>query len=157
MRQNAIDRFNKDGSDGFVFLLSTRTLDRSQEGLEEKESWANEYLSSFKVATYQVKETVEEEVEVLKEQVDKSLSYKAFPDIENMMKEDEEMEDAGTPQVVDEVKAGKVKMKIGSKNKKKGKKKNFAKDDTDHREYFVKYWSPSKYLNYFQFIPIISN
>merc|ERR1719412_2971783 len=45
-------------------------LDRSQEGLEEKESWANEYLSSFKVATYQVKETVEEEVEVLKEQVD---------------------------------------------------------------------------------------
>ena len=82
---------------------------------------------------------MEEEVEVLKEQVDKSLSYKAFPDIENMMKEDEEMEDAGTPQVVDEVKAGKAKMKIGSKNKKKGKKKNFAKDDTDHREYFVKY------------------
>jgi hypothetical protein len=24
-------------------------LDRSQEGIEEKESWANEYLSSFKV------------------------------------------------------------------------------------------------------------
>ena len=67
------------------------------------------------------------------------MSKLAFPDIENMMKEDEEMEDAGTPQVVDEVKAGKVKMKIGSKNKKKGKKKIFAKDDTDHREYFVKY------------------
>ena len=24
-------------------------LDRTQEGIEEKESWANEYLSSFKV------------------------------------------------------------------------------------------------------------
>ncbi len=47
-------------------------LDRSQEGIEEKESWANEYLSSFKVATYQTKETggPEEEVEVLKEEAD---------------------------------------------------------------------------------------
>jgi hypothetical protein len=33
-----------------------------------KESWANEYLSSFKVATYQTKEVEaqEEEVEILK-------------------------------------------------------------------------------------------
>ena len=30
-------------------------LNRSQEGIEEKESWANEYLSSFKVAQYQTK------------------------------------------------------------------------------------------------------
>jgi chromodomain-helicase-DNA-binding protein 4 len=31
-------------------------LDRSQEGIEQKENWANEYLSSFKVAAYVVKE-----------------------------------------------------------------------------------------------------
>merc|ERR1719410_2484955 len=47
-------------------------LDRSQEGIEEKESWANEYLSSFKVATYQTKEggEAEEEVEILKQEAD---------------------------------------------------------------------------------------
>ena len=45
-------------------------LDRSQEGIEEKESWANEYLSSFKVAQYQTKDAgePEEEIEVLKEE-----------------------------------------------------------------------------------------
>ena len=49
-----------------------KLLDRSQEGIEEKESWANDYLSSFKVATYQTKEqgAPEEEVEVLKEQAE---------------------------------------------------------------------------------------
>ena len=48
-------------------------LDRSQEGIEEKESWANEYLSSFKVATYQTKDAnavEEEEVEIIKEEAD---------------------------------------------------------------------------------------
>ena len=45
-------------------------LDRSQEGIEDKESWANEYLSSFKVATYQTKDAGEEDVEVLKEEVE---------------------------------------------------------------------------------------
>merc|ERR1712038_1286686 len=47
-------------------------LDRSQEGIEEKESWANEYLSSFKVAQYATKEggEPEEEVEVLKQEAD---------------------------------------------------------------------------------------
>eukprot|EP00092_Neocalanus_flemingeri_P015825 GFUD01017130.1.p1 GENE.GFUD01017130.1~~GFUD01017130.1.p1 ORF type:complete len:1937 (+),score=754.41 GFUD01017130.1:187-5997(+) len=47
-------------------------LDRSQEGVEEKENWANEYLSSFKVATYATKEggEPEEEVEVLKQEAD---------------------------------------------------------------------------------------
>ena len=45
-------------------------LDRSQEGIEEKESWANEYLSSFKVATYQTRDAGEEEVEVLKEEAE---------------------------------------------------------------------------------------
>jgi chromodomain-helicase-DNA-binding protein 4 len=47
-------------------------LDRSQEGIEEKESWANEYLSSFKVATYNTKDSgaPEEEVEILKEEAE---------------------------------------------------------------------------------------
>lgn len=37
-------------------------LDRSREGLEQKEMWANEYLSSFKVASFVTKEADEEEV-----------------------------------------------------------------------------------------------
>merc|ERR1712117_505717 len=47
-------------------------LDRSQEGIEEKESWANEYLSSFKVATYATKEggDAEEDIEILKQDAD---------------------------------------------------------------------------------------
>merc|ERR1712045_308068 len=47
-------------------------LDRSQEGIEEKESWANEYLSSFKVAQYQTKEggEQEEDIEILKQEAD---------------------------------------------------------------------------------------
>ena len=37
-----------------------------------QESWANEYLSSFKVATYQTKEVdnPEDEVEILKEEAE---------------------------------------------------------------------------------------
>ena len=46
-------------------------LNRSQDGIEEKESWANEYLSSFKVAQYQTKEETEE-VEVLKEEAEQA-------------------------------------------------------------------------------------
>lgn len=42
-------------------------LDRTKGGIEEKEAWANEYLSSFKVASYSTKEEEEEEVEVLKQ------------------------------------------------------------------------------------------
>jgi len=47
-------------------------LDRTNDGIEEKENWANEYLSSFKVATYQTKEggEAEEEVEILKQEAD---------------------------------------------------------------------------------------
>ena len=37
-----------------------KLLDRTQEGHEEKVMMMNEYLSSFKVATYQVKEEDEE-------------------------------------------------------------------------------------------------
>lgn len=35
-------------------------LDRTKMGIEQKENWSNEYLSSFKVASYVTKE--EEEV-----------------------------------------------------------------------------------------------
>merc|ERR1711971_1071788 len=47
-------------------------LDRTQEGVEGKEDWSNEYLNSFKVATYATKEggAEEEEVEVLKQEAD---------------------------------------------------------------------------------------
>lgn len=51
-------------------------LDRSAKGIEEKENWANEYLNSFKVATYATKEEEEEkeEVEVLKQEAEKTDS-----------------------------------------------------------------------------------
>ncbi|XP_045783781.1 chromodomain-helicase-DNA-binding protein Mi-2 homolog isoform X2 [Maniola jurtina] len=48
-------------------------LDRSKEGIEQKESWANEYLSSFKVANYSTKEgETEEEVdtEIIKQEAE---------------------------------------------------------------------------------------
>lgn len=34
-------------------------LDRSQQGIEEKENWANDYLQSFKVASYATKSEME--------------------------------------------------------------------------------------------------
>lgn len=34
-------------------------LDRTKEGIEQKENWANEYLSSFKVASYATKDNEE--------------------------------------------------------------------------------------------------
>uniref|UniRef100_T1JDG0 Uncharacterized protein n=1 Tax=Strigamia maritima TaxID=126957 RepID=T1JDG0_STRMM len=47
-------------------------LDRSKEGIEQKELWANEYLSSFKVASYATKEAEEEEpeTEILKQEAE---------------------------------------------------------------------------------------
>ncbi|XP_043270703.1 chromodomain-helicase-DNA-binding protein Mi-2 homolog isoform X3 [Venturia canescens] len=48
-------------------------LDRSKEGIEQKENWANEYLSSFKVASYVTKEgEVEEEAdtEIIKQEAE---------------------------------------------------------------------------------------
>merc|ERR1719410_1333504 len=52
--------------------VTRQLLDRSKEGIEEKESWANEYLSSFKVAQYQTKEggEPEEDIEILKQEAD---------------------------------------------------------------------------------------
>lgn len=47
-------------------------LDRSKEGIEQKELWANEYLSSFKVASYVTKDVEDEEpeTEILKQEVE---------------------------------------------------------------------------------------
>ncbi|KAH1016970.1 hypothetical protein HUJ05_007711 [Dendroctonus ponderosae] len=48
-------------------------LDRSKEGIEQKESWANEYLSSFKVASYATKEGENEEevdTEIIKQEAE---------------------------------------------------------------------------------------
>merc|ERR1712012_396413 len=70
------EELNEDGESANDIVYNDEAvaalLDRTQEGIEEKESWANEYLSSFKVATYQTKEggEVEEEVEVLKQEAD---------------------------------------------------------------------------------------
>merc|ERR1712088_172932 len=70
------EELNEDGESANDIVYDDKAvaslLDRSQEGIEEKESWANEYLSSFKVATYATKEGggEEEEVEVLKQEAD---------------------------------------------------------------------------------------
>ena len=48
-------------------------IDRTQEGIEQKESWANEYLSSFKVASYVTKEgddEEEQETEIIKQEAE---------------------------------------------------------------------------------------
>nr|CAD7453831.1 unnamed protein product [Timema tahoe] len=47
-------------------------LDRSKQGIEQKENWANEYLSSFKVASYVTKEGEEEEepTEIIKQEAE---------------------------------------------------------------------------------------
>merc|ERR1740116_335252 len=62
------EELNEDGESVNDIVYDDATvaglLDRFQEGIEEKESWANEYLSSFKVATYATKEGGEEEVDV---------------------------------------------------------------------------------------------
>ncbi|KAJ9598817.1 hypothetical protein L9F63_026649 [Diploptera punctata] len=49
-------------------------LDRTKEGIEQKENWANEYLSSFKVASYVTKEgndgSEEEPTEIIKQEAE---------------------------------------------------------------------------------------
>ncbi|KAI5711284.1 hypothetical protein M8J75_015718 [Diaphorina citri] len=49
-------------------------LDRSKEGIEQKENWSNEYLSSFKVASYVTKEEDEDEqpenTEIIKQEAE---------------------------------------------------------------------------------------
>merc|ERR1712012_529411 len=67
---------NEDGesADDIVYddKAINELLDRSQAGIEEKESWANEYLSSFKVATYATKDSnqPEEDIEVLQQEAE---------------------------------------------------------------------------------------
>lgn len=51
----------------------TELLDRTKEGIEQKENWANEYLSSFKVASYVTKEGDNEEevdTEIIKQEAE---------------------------------------------------------------------------------------
>lgn len=54
-------------------------LDRSNKGVEEKENWANDYLSSFKVASYATKDQDEEddgvEREILKQEDNSDPAY----------------------------------------------------------------------------------
>jgi chromodomain-helicase-DNA-binding protein 4 len=54
-------------------------LDRSTRGVEEKENWANDYLSSFKVATYATKDQDEEddgvEREIIKQDDNSDPAY----------------------------------------------------------------------------------
>merc|ERR1712223_1000848 len=70
------ENVNEDGESPNDIVYSDEAvgqlLDRSKEGIEEKESWANEYLSSFKVAQYQTKEggEPEEDIEILKQEAD---------------------------------------------------------------------------------------
>merc|ERR1719221_519412 len=70
------EEVNEDGESPNDIVYSddavSALLDRSKEGIEEKESWANEYLSSFKVAQYQTKEggEPEEDIEILKQEAD---------------------------------------------------------------------------------------
>jgi len=69
------DDENKDGKDDAIHYTDEAIrdlLDRSKEGIEQKENWANEYLSSFKVADYVVKEGDEEDVdtEVIKQEAE---------------------------------------------------------------------------------------
>ena len=47
-------------------------LDRTKKGIEQKELWANEYLSSFKVASYVTKDAEDEEpeTEILKQDIE---------------------------------------------------------------------------------------
>merc|ERR1719245_1921522 len=57
-------------------------------------------------------------------------------EFEEMLKEAEGSEELSPQQAAKEQKPkGKAKMKIGSKNKKKSKKKNFATDESEHQEY----------------------
>ncbi|XP_043222807.1 chromodomain-helicase-DNA-binding protein Mi-2 homolog isoform X1 [Amphibalanus amphitrite] len=69
------DESNPDGPDNEIHYddaAVSALLDRSQSGIEEKAEWSNEYLSSFKVATYATKEGAEEEedLEVIKQEAD---------------------------------------------------------------------------------------
>ena len=56
-----------------------KLLDRSQEGIQEKEEGLNEYLSSFKVASYATRETNEDEEEELREPLNTTVDENLDP------------------------------------------------------------------------------
>ncbi|XP_049291745.1 chromodomain-helicase-DNA-binding protein Mi-2 homolog [Anopheles funestus] len=78
LRFGTEELFKEDGKDEEAIHYDDKAvaelLDRSNKGVEEKENWANEYLSSFKVASYSTKEDVEEETEteVIKQEAENS-------------------------------------------------------------------------------------
>ncbi|XP_019557394.3 chromodomain-helicase-DNA-binding protein Mi-2 homolog [Aedes albopictus] len=78
LRFGTEELFKEDGKDEEAIHYDDKAvaelLDRSNKGVEEKENWANEYLSSFKVASYSTKEDVEEEVdtEIIKQDAENS-------------------------------------------------------------------------------------
>ncbi|XP_058170277.1 chromodomain-helicase-DNA-binding protein Mi-2 homolog [Anopheles ziemanni] len=78
LRFGTEELFKEDGKDEEAIHYDEKAvaelLDRSNKGVEEKENWANEYLSSFKVASYSTKEDIEEETEteVIKQEAENS-------------------------------------------------------------------------------------
>ncbi|CAG0880201.1 unnamed protein product [Cyprideis torosa] len=75
LRFGTEDLFKDDGKDDEEIHYDDKAveelLDRSKVGVEEKADWSNEYLSSFKIATYATKEgedSEDENVEILKEE-----------------------------------------------------------------------------------------
>uniref|UniRef100_A0A8D8MGQ8 Chromodomain-helicase-DNA-binding protein Mi-2 homolog n=2 Tax=Culex pipiens TaxID=7175 RepID=A0A8D8MGQ8_CULPI len=78
LRFGTEELFKEDGKDEEAIHYDDKAvaelLDRSNKGVEEKENWSNDYLSSFKVASYTTKEDVEEEVdtEIIKQDAENS-------------------------------------------------------------------------------------
>lgn len=78
LRFGTEELFKEDGKDEEAIHYDDKAvselLDRTNKGVEEKENWSNEYLSSFKVASYSTKEDVEEEVdtEIIKQDAENS-------------------------------------------------------------------------------------
>ncbi|XP_017127909.1 chromodomain-helicase-DNA-binding protein Mi-2 homolog [Drosophila elegans] len=66
LRFGTEDLFKEDGKVETIHYdekAVAELLDRSNRGIEEKESWSNEYLSSFKVASYATKEEKDADTE----------------------------------------------------------------------------------------------
>lgn len=76
LRFGTEELFKEDGKEEEAIHYDDKAVeelvDRSKGGIEEKENWANEYLSSFKVASYSTKEEEEEETEVIKQESENS-------------------------------------------------------------------------------------
>lgn len=76
LRFGTEELFKEDGKEEEAIHYDDKAVrdlvDRSKGGIEEKENWANEYLSSFKVASYSTKEEEEEETEIIKQDSENS-------------------------------------------------------------------------------------